>query len=400
MSDGIATAPPSVLPPAAGVRPRPLRLAQVIDTLQWGGAQKMQLVLAQAMSGEAEVTLLVLRSDVDATLRGELERLQVRVLTLNFRRLVDPAGLWRLVQVLRHQPFDVVHTHLTYANILGVVAGRIAGRPVIASLRSAGEDLPDRRRAIRTLEAWVLRYGASRIMANGYAVADFRRPALGQRPIEVIRNAVSPGTDLSDGQRAALRRELTGDAARPLMIAVGRLTPAKGFADLLDALVRVRGRHPAAALVVAGDGPLRAALEAQAAWLGLEGSLFFLGKRDDVPRLLAASDIFVSASHWEGLPNVVLEAMAAGLAVVATAVGEVPLLVTPTVGIVVPAQAPRQLAQAMETLLEDPGRRYAMGAAGRALVAQTYHLGVWRARMLAMYEAVLSTARRRPEVVG
>lgn len=387
-------------PARAATGPRPLRVAQIIDNLQWGGAQKMQLVLAEALGPAAEVTIFTLDGEADPGVSAALERLQVRMRVAPLRRLADPVGLARLAAALRRGRFDLAHTHLTYANIVGVWASRLAGLPVIASLRSAGYDLPPHKRSIAAVEAWTLRRAATRIMANGTAVAAFHQPQLGARVIDVLPNAAPPNAGLPPAERAALRRQLAGDAARPLIFAVGRLTPAKGYPDLLAAVAQLRPAHPAVQVVIVGEGELRADLEAQIAALGLSGQVTLLGRRDDVPRLLAAGDLFVSASHWEGFPNALLEALAAGLPVVATAVGEVPQLVGPDVGVVVPAERPDQLAAALAGLLADPARRAAMRAAGPARVARDYGLSVWRDRLLTLYGAASPALARRMETTA
>jgi len=123
--------------------------------------------------------------------------------------------------------------------------------------------------------------------------------------------------------------------------------------------------------------------------LSLEKNVLLLGARQDVPRLLAASDLYVSSSHWEGLPLAILEAMMAGLPVVATDVGDIPRLITADTGLVIPPHQPRAIAEAIAELLRDPGQLREMGAAARARAMQDYSPRVWMERLLNLYRQLL-----------
>jgi glycosyltransferase involved in cell wall biosynthesis len=358
----------------------------MIDSLAVGGTQKMQVTLAAAARARnIPLTIISLGHDRNTPLPDALRALGARVWTFPARHLLDPQRLWRLVRVLRGERFAVLHTHLTYANIVGTLVGRLVGVPVVASLRS---EAPFERPAIHRLEMWLLRHAAQQVMAVGQAVATAHREPLRHRPIRVVPNAVYPIPPLSPAERTAVRTGLVGNPARPVLISVGRLEPPKGFPDLLQAFAALRATHPAACLVIIGDGALRAQLAAQIAALHLEGHARLLGMRHDVPRLLAASDIYVSASHWEGLPVSILEAMAAGLPIVATTVGSLPQVVVAGTGVLVPPQAPARLTSALQALLEHPARQHACGVAARAHVAHTYSPDAWFEQLLRLYQSV------------
>jgi glycosyltransferase involved in cell wall biosynthesis len=167
-------------------------------------------------------------------------------------------------------------------------------------------------------------------------------------------------------RRAAIRRELGIDDACQVVTTVGRLAPQKGHEHLIAAVPAILARAPQAHFLILGEGPLDEALAAQARATGLDESVHFLGVRDDVRDVLLGSDLFVLPSLWEGLPNVVLEAMAAGLAVVATSVDGTPELVFDgDTGVLVPPGEPEALAAAVMALLADPSRAAQLGAAGR-----------------------------------
>lgn len=368
-----------------------LRTAQMVDNLDIGGAQKL-LVTYALVAHQRGIPVDIIGLDAaDTSLATQLRADGARVFGFPSRSLLDPARLARLVRHVRCTRLDVLQTHLTYANILGAVAGRLTGRPVIATLHSISEEAHVYHPVRHALETWLLRYAVQRVVAVGPTVARVARQRLGHRRIDVIPNAVLPPPPLGDSERTALRRQLVGDATRPLLVAVGRITGAKGYADLIDAMACLRPRQPSAALVIAGGGELLDPLAAQVAALGLTERVKLLGARDDVARLLAAADIFVSSSHWEGLPLALLEAMMAGRPVVATAVGDVPTAVAEGTGVLVPPRQPEALAAALDALLDDPARIERYGQMAREHAIRTYGVDSWMERLLMLYAEVTNS---------
>lgn len=376
---------------------QPFRIAHLIDTLSWGGAQKLLVTFAEAARPYGVVpTVISLRPRNDSPFWDELENLGVPVITLPFRRVVEPALLLQLVQLLRRERFDVLHTHLTQANMIGSIVGPLTGTPTVASIHNTVTRVRRFHVLREAAEATLLRLGTRRVIAVGHVVAEAQGQRLGRSEMVTIPNAVSVVPPLDDAQRRAVRTALVGDPDRPLLISVGRLTAQKGYGDLLAAFAQVRKQHPTAALAVAGRGELQADLEAQLQNLGLQESAQLLGARTDVPQLLAASDLFVSASHWEGLPIAVLEAMSAGLPMVATRVGDIPHVVPADAGIVVEPGQPTQLAAAINTLLADPARMRVAGAAARAHILNVYSADRWLQQLFALYAQVC----RRPTTLA
>jgi glycosyltransferase involved in cell wall biosynthesis len=368
-----------------------LRTAQLVDTLNIGGAQKLLVTYAHAARQRGIAVDAISLGGAATSLAADLRAAGARVFGFPSRSLLDPVRLGRLVRHLRHTDVDVIQTHLTYANILGAVAGRLAGRPVVATLHSISEEAHVYHPVRHALETWALRYAVQRVVAVGPTVAEVARRRLGRRRVDVIPNAVLPPPSLGEQDRAALRRQLVGDASRPLLIAVGRITGAKGYPDLIEAMARLRPRQPAPALVIVGGGDTIGELVAHVSSLGLTGQVWLLGARDDVARLLAAADIFVSSSHWEGLPLALLEAMMAGLPVVATAVGDIPTAVAEGTGVLVPPRQPAALAAALDALLDDPARIGRTGQMAREYAIRTYGVDSWMERLLALYAEVTNT---------
>ncbi|CAG0960079.1 partial N-acetyl-alpha-D-glucosaminyl L-malate synthase, partial [Anaerolineae bacterium] len=257
----------------------------------------------------------------------------------------------------------------------------------------------DKRSLKDRLEGWALRFLAQRVIVVGYIVAEAHRARLHGRSIDVIPNAVVMPLPIDPDRRLELRKQLIGDPTRPLLIAVGRLSPPKGYGDLLEAFADLRKTHPATALVIVGSGSEHPYLEEKISALGLQRDAQLLGARNDVAQLLAASDIYVSSSHWEGMPLTLLEAMATGLPVVATDVGDVPNVIANGTGIVVPSYDPANLANALRGLLDDPARMHAMGLAAKTHVSENYGVSKWFDQYLRLYAQLRQTLNALPEKV-
>jgi glycosyltransferase involved in cell wall biosynthesis len=372
-----------------------LRIVQMIDDLEIGGAEKLVVSLArQAGAVGLDLTVASLNSAFDQVILDELKACGVTYAFFPAAHLLDLKRLVRLTRYLRRGGFDLVQCHLGYANIVGVLAARAAGLPVIGTLHSTGNLADYPHPAILWLEGQILRHLAQRIIAVGQTVAEAFRPRLAPREIQIIVNPASPPVSLTPEQRRAVRQEMGCDDSCPMLISVGRFAPPKGYHDLMEALSLLQQTHPNFVMLMAGDGPLFDEIRQAALQKGLEGQIRFLGFRDDVPLLLAASDIFVSSSHWEGLPLAVLEAMQAGLPVVATAVGDIPHIVAQDAGLIVPPHAPPRLAEAIASLLDSPSRRTEMGRAAQARVRQEYSAEAWIQKMMHLYTEVLSEEGR------
>lgn len=373
-----------------------MHIVQIIDLLKFGGAQKLLITFAaEAEARQIKLTLISISHKNEASIVNELKELGVQVYSVPSRGvLLDPKRFWQIVKLLRREHCDIIHTHLTVSNVIGTLAGKVAGVPTVASLHNVRIDkrpkglLPIQIRS--GLEAYILRYIARQIIAVGYIVADTHRDRFFGKPIRVIPNAVDPAPSLSSAERTALRTEIAGDPNCPLLISVGRLVTQKGYGDLLTAFATLHQTHPSAVLAIAGNGSKWDELTTQIDRLGLNGQVKLLGFREDVPRLLAASDIFVNSSLWEGLPVAVLEAMAAGLPIVATNVGDVPKVVVEGTGLVVPPKEPDTLAAAVGSLLDDPERIKCFGSAAKAHVNRNYSAEAWVNQLLELYSEVIT----------
>ena len=274
----------------------------------------------------------------------------------------DPASFLRLVRLLRRERPDVVHTYLIVAGLYGRLAAFAAGVPVVLAAEQNVYQRKPRRHALmeRALAARTFR-----IVACCRAVGEFYRCQTGvpAAKIEVIYNAVRFGRLPSDEDRASARDRLGLPQDAPIVGTLGRLTEQKDQRMLLRVLSDLTDRWPRLVLFLAGQGPLRAALEAEAERLGLAERVRFLGVRRDRDTLFAAMDVFALPSRWEGLSLALVEAMGAARAVVATRVGGNPEVLTHgETGLLVPPDDQPAFADALDGLLADADRRRALGA--------------------------------------
>jgi glycosyltransferase involved in cell wall biosynthesis len=282
----------------------------------------------------------------------------------------------------------VFHAHLTWplACTYGLLAAILARVPAVVATVQLFVDIPYGR-WVRTRQR-VLSRGIGRYVAVSRDLAGRLHRTFGipSDKLAVVYNAVPVAAP------PELHRPVTtGSPAPPVILTTARLDPQKGLHDLLDAAALV----PEARFLVAGDGPQRDHLVARAQSLGLGDRVSFLGHRRDVPRLLAGCDLFVLPSHYEGSPLSVLEAMAAGKPVVATAVAGIDEVVVPgQTGLLVPASDGPALAGAIRTLLADPDLAVRLGAAGRRRVEQKFTAHRMVERVTQIYEELLVRPRQ------
>jgi len=370
-----------------------MRVLQILDTMSWGGAQKMQVFLAESLLPlGVQLSLASMQKKCNSTIPRDLASLGVDVQMFDFPGIASPKQFAGLVKFIRGSKFDIIHAHLTNANIIGTLAGRFCGIPAIASLRNSGLDKRYHSKPKVLLENMVVSRGATRIMANGWAVGEFAKKRFGQREIDVIPNAIDPFPPLSKAERIAVRAEIVKDFGRPIILSVGRLVDNKSFPDLINAFAQLHKTNPEYALAIAGNGDQREKLSALIHELGLDGHAFLLGVRNDVSRLMSAADLYVNSSTVEGLPVTVLEAMAAGLPVIATRVGDTPHVLTGGAGILVDPGRPEQIAHALLDLAANPEKQRALGAASLDRIRNGFNRRAWTIKLLTMYEKITPSA--------
>jgi glycosyltransferase involved in cell wall biosynthesis len=372
-----------------------LNVLQVIPTLDRSGAEKQMVILAAGLPRDrfrVEVAALTRLGPLETDLRDA----GIPVHAIEKRHKVDPGALGRLTRLMKRGRFDVVQTWIFAANVYGRVAAQRAGVPAIVTAEMAADLWKtrahfwiDRRLARRT----------DRVVGNSQAVVDFYREAVG---IPADRLALIPSgiadEEPPDVDPAAAKAELGIAADAPMLLFAGRLYPQKGVIDLLKAADLLQHVRPNLTTVIAGDGPLRGELEgvADAFELRATGRVRFLGHRDDVPRLLLAADALVLPSSFEGLPNVVLEAMRSRKPVVATAApGTTEVVVDDETGLLVPVGDATGLARALLRIVDEPELRQRLGRAGRDRVEAHFRADAMIERFATLYEQLAQSKTMR-----
>jgi sugar transferase (PEP-CTERM/EpsH1 system associated) len=356
----------------------------LITELSTGGAQAALLRLLKGLDRRRYTPTVACLYNGDGAVAREIRALSIPVFDAQMRHKADLPALLRLYRHIRRSRPTILHTSLFHANLSGRVLGRLAGVPtVICSERTMAMEDAWRYRVNR----WTIGL-ADRVIAVSANVRDFCVSHIGlpADKLVVIYNGVElPEEPTSSRQEARAELGLPGDG--PVVGTVSRLNPVKGVDFLIQALAQMDD----VTLVIIGDGPERAALEVLAGDLGVAGRIHWAGHRRDVPHLLPALDVFVQPSLHEGLPNTVLEAMAAGLPVVATAVGGTPeVVVDGLTGVLVPPRDSSALAGAVAMLLSDQNLRHGMGQAGRERVAKHFAARRMIEQTERLYEQLLS----------
>jgi glycosyltransferase involved in cell wall biosynthesis len=367
-----------------------ISILHLITELDTGGAQKALARLLARLDRERFAPHVACLYNGDRAVAQEIRQLGIPVTDLGMTAQWRLDALWRLYRLLRREQPVILHAWMFHANLLARTVGRLAGVPLIlTSRRNVHIGPPVREHLKRLTASWDTRSIAVCELARQ---VEIERAGAAPDNVIVICNGIDAGRFpiLTPEARTTARRHLGVPADVPVLGAVGRLHPQKGLPDLLSAFQVLKSPRPKAHLLIVGDGECRVDLGRQVQQRHLAGAVTFTGQRDDVPQLLALMDVFVLASHWEGLPNVVLEAMAAGLPVVATTVGGTPEVVVDGVtGFLVPPRDPEALADAILRLLRDPDLRRRMGEAGRARVAEHFSVEQMVGKTEALYEQLL-----------
>jgi glycosyltransferase involved in cell wall biosynthesis len=365
------------------------RILLLSTSLGMGGADRQIVYLAKALLAcDYDVRLVSMTPLEEMGRQALAEGLPVTSLDM-VRGRADWSAFRRLVKLLRSWQPHLLSSFMYHANLMGRLAGRWAGVPLlVTSIRSERNGSPGQDWLMR-LTNWMDHCQTT----NSQQVADSlrQRGLLSPGKSRVIPNGIDPDAlTASAAERVRLRGELKLEQNEFVWLAIGRLLPQKDYPTLLEAFAPL-GRHPAR-LLIAGRGPLLAELQQQVDRLGVSSQTVFLGVRQDIASLLAAADGFVLSSAWEGMPNVVMEALAAAKPVVSTRVGGVAELVQDgKTGWLVPARDPKALSQAMHRLMTlSEMERQRMGWAGREHLRAHFGLEAMAHRWMTLYNDLLA----------
>ncbi|MCC4309528.1 glycosyltransferase [Alcanivorax marinus] len=362
-----------------------MRILLSITSLGVGGAERLVTGLADYFAAAGHQVVVV-------AFHGEIELRPVHpailVVGLGMRR--SPWGvitaLWKLRRMIRSFRPDVINSHLVHANILTRLLRLVTIMPrLVSSAHNTNEEGCGRMLAYRLTD--YLADISSNVSEEAVAAFEEQRAIRPGRMV-AIHNGIDTRVFVFDKiERFRVRAELGLNDDTPLLLAVGRLWEAKDYPNLLNAFARMSDQVAGPHLAIVGDGPLCKELGALAGALGVAHRVHFLGIRHDIPAVMAASDVFVLSSAWEGFGLVVAEAMACERPVVATDSGGVREVVGDA-GFLVPSSDSEALAQSIEAALAlSPEARVELGRAARQRVVTNFSLATTAERYLALYQA-------------
>ncbi len=371
---------------------RPIKLVHLVRDFSHGGMENGVANLVNHHDPNRVQGAIYVMAKAD----GFVQRVQdpSRLVLLKQRPGNDPSVIWRLARQLRRDRPDMVHTHGWGTLVEGAVAAKLARVPIW--VHGEHGTMETRRHNI-----WVQRF-MWRFADPLLSVSENHRQALAQTigapaaRIRVILNGVALDRFQGQATASALRQQCRDQMQIPadhvVIGSVGRLVEVKQYHHLITALAGLIHKQMPVSGVLIGDGPLGSALQEQAQRLGVAEQIHFLGRRDDVPSLLPLLDIFALTSRSEGMSNTILEAMATGLPVVATAVGGTPEMVLDgETGRLVPPQDPQRLEMALTQLLLDAEQRCRMGQQARHRTETRFSLPA----MVSAYEQVYEQLYRQ-----
>jgi glycosyltransferase involved in cell wall biosynthesis len=373
----------------------PLRLAALVEAHTVTGPAKNLLRFCRLAKADGKLDPLLLvfvrgRADDNAFLAA------ARAAGLNAEpihegRRFDIRVVWALRRRLRAFQPHLLQTHSVKSHFL-VRFGRLNRLYRWVAFHHGYTATARKTKLYNQLNRWSLRAPRMVITVCGPFAEQLRRHGVPARKTRILHNSVEPAAPVSDTGRDELRRQLGIAPHARVVLTVGRLSYEKAQRDLIDAIAHIRPRWPAVRLVVVGDGPERMRLERQTASLAQRDVVVFAGHVVDVRPVYAIADVFVLPSLSEGSPNVLLEALAAGVPVVATEVGGVRELIEHEAnGLLTPPADPKAMADAIERVLSDEVSAAARSREGRKRVLQDFAPETYSARLLELYEQVLDS---------
>jgi glycosyltransferase involved in cell wall biosynthesis len=370
----------------AGSDRKPRRILFLITILTIGGAPKAILRLARGLKKKGCEVLVVTLYSRRNSVPIFAEQFGVTIIDLEMKSEESGSpiflffswirGITRLYKLMRFGRYDVLQTFIESSNIIGPVLGWLAGIPVRVTSQRA--TLVYKSRWYFWIDSWITNsFFVDKMVAVSENTRQFciYKEKINPQKLLTIYNGVdseeySPLVpDRRQGQRDAFMKELGLNPDKIIVTSVGRLHEQKGYDILLRAIPDVVQVFQNVVFLIVGDGRMKEELNLLHQSLGLDNVVYFLGIREDIPEILAVSDLFVLPSRWEGFPNALLEAMSAGLATVATAIdGSKELIEDGENGILVPLQYPDELGKAIIGLLEDEKKRQKISIAARQRV--------------------------------
>lgn len=360
----------------------------------WAGAEVQLLTLAAELAKSSQLALDIILFN-EGRLADELRTLGLPVTVYPESSL----GTWQLLGAVtdycRPKQFDLLHVHKYKDTLVGALtAMRCCVPRVVRTVHGLSEPFAGvqamKMYAYEAVDGAIIKAKVDRVICVSAQITEALQGRYGRDRVRQIHNGIRLETVVARVGREAICSRIGVQPHAQLVGIVGRLTAVKGHADFLVAAESVARQCAQAEFVVVGDGPLLPTLKAQAASLGIAGRVHFVGHRDDTYDFMRALDAFVLPSLHEGIPMVLLEAMALSRPIIASDVGGIPEVIRRDIdGILVPARNPGAVASACLSVLTDTLRAAQLGASARTRVEQSFSAGAMAAQVLGLYQELV-----------
>lgn len=355
------------------------KILWIIDGLGHGGAERMTLSIMQKFDrSKFDLHACALQVKQGNPVAAELERIGIPVDLLHIPNLRHPGNLPKIIQYIRGHKPDIIHTQLEFANVFGNIAAAMLGIPSVATLHTLGAPQKGTEYWRSRIEWASLKYFCTRIISVSESAREhhIKHGNIAAKKMVTIYN----GIDLTNfhpngGTEKATRKSLNIPDSACVLLTVAVLREPKGIQYMIEAMPRILAETPNAHYLIVGDGDYGQKLKELSRSLGVEKHVTFAGQRNDIPDILLAGDIFVLPTLIDALPTVLIEAMAARKAIVASNVGGVPEIVeNEKNGILVEPAKPPQLVESCLRLIRQGEVREAMAEAGLRIAHSKFNI--------------------------
>ena len=368
-----------------------MRILHLVSSTGFYGAEQMICLLSASLGTAGADTCLGLFNANEPTctqFRQRAAEQDTPVWDLACKGRWDLKAFRALIHFLRAEQVDVVHTHGYKANLYGWVAARLAGCAVVATCHNWTKRTSALQHYAALDRRLLRRFDTVAAVSHGIA-SELRHAGVRSKRIRLIANGINVSKYRTDANILPAGPTVLG--------CISRLSREKGVDVLLWALPKILKVHPDLQCVIAGEGPERDRLQSLAEELGVAHAFHMPGFCEDTPRFLSHCTLMIQPSRMEAMPLAVLEAMAAGKAIVASSVGEIPrLLEDGNAGLLVPPGKPELLADSILALLADSDMRHRMEKRAQAKAVKQFDVSAMSREYLHVYQAVVSTKRTRP----
>jgi len=370
-----------------------LSLFQIDAGKGWRGGQRQSLLLCRLLRQQKFPCYLVAQPRSPLAQKAQAEG--IPVIPLRMRGEADFWAAVRLALILKRRQCQLIHYHDAHAVMLGALASRLAKVPLRVLTRRVDFPLNE-----NPVSRWKYQKNIDAFIAVSTGVRDVLvEGGIDRKRIYIVPDGIDFTPYEENKEKGVLRRELNFSSTDYVVGIVAHLADHKGHKYLIEAVRLLKEKLPEVRLIIVGEGPLKLELTRQVRDFHLEDVVFFLGFREDIPRILASLDLFVLSSHMEGLGSSLLEAMASRLPVVATRVGGIPdVVIHQETGLLVPPKNPAALAEAILEMYRHRDEAREMGQRGYEVVHQKFSAEAMAAKVIEVYRKLFKA--NKMEMIG